>query len=83
MRAAMSSAVARFAPAKRQSIRIAQLFGLAIASVVPGAIWAAIIAGIAALAGTPLALRTIVITGGIIALFLSFVCAPVVLRDQS
>ena len=83
MRAAMSSAVARFAPAKRQRVRVAQLAGLVIASIVPGALWASIIAAVAVWFGTPLALRTIIVTGAVIALFLSFVCAPVVLRDQS
>lgn len=83
MRAAMSSAVARFAPVKGQRIRVAQFAGLLIASVVPGALWAAIIAVIASWLGTPLALRTIAITGGVIALFLAFVCAPVVLRNPS
>jgi hypothetical protein len=58
------------------------LGGLVIASVVPGAIWAAIIAAVASWLGTPLALRTVIITGGVIALFLGFVCAPVILRDQ-
>jgi ABC-type uncharacterized transport system permease subunit len=56
---------------------------LLIASVVPGALWAAIIAVIASWLGTPLALRTIAITGAVVALFLAFVCAPVVLRDPS
>ena len=82
MRAAMSSAVARFSPAKGQRVRAAQFAGLVVASVVPGALWAAIIAALASWLGTPLALRTITIMGGVIALFLAFVCAPVVLRQS-
>lgn len=83
MRAAMTSSVARFVPVARRRVRVAQFIGLAIASLVPGVLWGAFIAAVAAMMGSPLTMRAIVITGAAIAFVLALICAPVMLRDQN
>jgi hypothetical protein len=81
MRAAMTSAVARFVPGARRRVRAAQFIGLGIASLVPAALWSALIAGFAALIGSPLTTRSITLIGAAIAFFLALICAPVILRE--
>lgn len=82
MRAAMTSAVARFAPVARQRARVLQFVGLAVASTVPALLWVIIAEAIAAAFGWPLSLRTLVIMGTAITAFLALVCAPIVLRNR-
>ncbi|AGK58886.1 integral membrane ion antiporter [Hyphomicrobium denitrificans 1NES1] len=80
MRAAVTTAVARFVPEKRQRVRGAQLVGLAIAAIVPAIIWCVLIDAVAMWISGPLSLQTILITGIAIALFLAVICAPLILR---
>ena len=82
MRAAMTSAVARFAPVARQRARVLQLIGLAVASAVPAVLWVIIVEAIAVAIGSPLSLRTLIVMGTGIATFLALVCAPIVLRNH-
>jgi hypothetical protein len=82
MRAQTTSSDSRFVHVARQRARTAQFLGLAIASLVPAALWCLLIKAVASWIGTPLALRTVLFTGAAIAIFLALVCAPVVLRDR-
>lgn len=82
MRAVVTTAVTRFVPEKRQRVRGTQLLGLAVASIVPALIWCALINAVALWISGPLSLRTTLITGVVIALFLAVVCAPLILRDR-
>lgn len=82
MRAVMTSAVARFAPEKRQHVRRGQLLGLGVACVVPAVIWCVLINAVAMLTSRPLSALTTAIIGITIAVFLAFVCAPLILRDR-
>ena len=83
MRAVVTSAVARFAPEKRQQVSRAQLIGLAVASIVPAAVWCVLINAIAMWISGPLSALTTAIIGVTIAVFLAIVCAPLILRDRN
>lgn len=63
----------------RQSSMV-RVAGLAIASLFPAAFWSAILAFGALWLGRPLSSTTILIVGGVIALFLFGICAPIMLR---
>lgn len=82
MRAVVTSAVARFAPQKRQQVSRAQLVGLAVASIVPAVIWCVLIDVVAMWISGPLSALTTVVIGVTIAVFLAIVCAPLILRDR-
>ncbi|MFA7306996.1 MAG: hypothetical protein WC026_10025 [Hyphomicrobium sp.] len=82
MRAVVTSAVARFAPQKRQQVSRAQFVGLAVASIVPAVIWCVLIDVVAMWISGPLSALTTVVIGVTIAVFLAIVCAPLILRDR-
>jgi hypothetical protein len=60
-----------------------RLVGLAIASLVPAVFWMILIEIGATLLGTPLAPHTIWIMGAAITVFLTAVCAPLIMRRSA
>jgi hypothetical protein len=83
MRAATANTIAAFdrpAPSRAAGILSARLAGLAIACLFPALFWTALIWGIGIWLGAPLAPVTAGAICCSIALFVLFVCAPLILR---
>lgn len=62
-----------------QAYRVA---GLLFASIVPALFWMMIAHGVARFAGIAMTATALAATGGMIAAFLGYVCAPIMLRAQ-
>ena len=56
--------------------------GLVFASIVPALFWMAIARGVAHVAGISVTLTALMATGTMIAAFLGYVCAPIMLRSR-
>jgi hypothetical protein len=68
------------APVAAQTTLGFKIAGIAFAAVVPALFWVALFAGAASLAGVTVAASALVLPGAAVTLFLTAVCAPIMLK---